>query len=81
MTENNCRYFEDKEMAIYEFDCKKCTNKYYGYQNGKFCEWCKPVVDGTNPFEWEWHDENTKLDTCRCKFQMECLTQEQLRIF
>lgn len=68
-------------MAIYEFDCKKCTNKYYGYQNGVFCEWCKPVADGVNPFEWEWHDENTKLDTCRCKFQTERPCQEQLRIF
>ena len=68
-------------MAIYAFGCKKCTNKYYGYQNGVFHEWCKPVVDGVNPYEWEWHDENTKLDTCRCKFQTDHPGQEVLRIF
>ena len=68
-------------MAVYEFDCEKCTNHYYGYQDGKFCEWCKPVADGKKTLEWEWNDENSKLDTCRCKYYTEKPGQESLKVF
>ena len=33
-------------MAISHFDCRKCTNEYVGYLNGKPARWCKPAVDG-----------------------------------
>lgn len=69
------------DMAIYEFDCRKCTNEYIGFQNGEWCSWCKSVVDGLKPFEWEWHDENTKLDTCRCKYFTTNVRQEEIMLF
>lgn len=33
-------------MAIYHFDCRKCTNKYVGFLHGRPAVWCKPLVDG-----------------------------------
>lgn len=33
-------------MSRYLYNCNKCTNKYQGFHNGEYCEWCKPMVDG-----------------------------------
>lgn len=66
-------------MAIFLFNCQKCTNVYTGFSKGKLAQWCKPTVDGVkDKWEWEWHDEDTKKDTCRCKYYTENMQQGTL---
>jgi hypothetical protein len=67
-------------MAIYKMDCRKCTNKYIGFYNGQHCSWCKPMVNGIHPLKWEWHDEDTKKDTCICEYFQVDQCQTELKL-
>lgn len=56
-------------MAIYHFDCHKCTNKYVAPDGSTYC---KPGVDAfiANKawhYIWDWHDGSGKNAEAWCK--------------
>lgn len=55
-------------MAIYHFDCHKCTNKYIGPEG----VYCKPIVDSQRAgkewhYTWDWHDGSGKNAEAWCE--------------
>ena len=67
-------------MAIYLFDCAKCTNKYIGFQNGKLSEWCKPVVDGVKDTIYVSKDTGSgRTMEFSCDYYTTELKQQEIR--
>lgn len=59
-------------MAIYHFDCHKCTNKYIGVDETYNGVYCKPAVDAfiagrEHEYTWDWHDGGGKNAEAWCK--------------
>ena len=58
-------------MALYHFECHKCTNKYVGPDGSIYC---KPTVDAfmkkIEPFSftWDWHDGSGKNAEAWCEY-------------
>lgn len=60
-------------MAIYHFDCHKCTNKYTGAGGTYNGTYCKPAVDAfiANKawrYIWDWHDGGGKDAEAWCEY-------------
>lgn len=67
-------------MAIYRFDCHKCTNTYVGFVDEKPAIWCKPMVDGEKTLYVSKDTGSGK----NMEFSCDCYTtdqrQQELRI-